>query len=63
MFINGLKEILINDDFIHNIINLKDRLDYDKEVDKVCIIVDRDKQSFKTHQYKQVIDICKESVI
>lgn len=32
---------------------------FDKEYDKVCIIVDRDKQSFKSEQYDYVIEQCK----
>lgn len=32
---------------------------FDKEIDKVCLIVDRDPQSFKEEQYDCVLTICK----
>ena len=33
---------------------------YDKTLDKICLIVDRDKDSFVSGQYKYVVDKCKE---
>ncbi|MEN4981609.1 RloB family protein [Acinetobacter modestus] len=34
---------------------------YEKDFDKVCILIDRDKQSFKEEQYDDVIKICEEN--
>ncbi len=31
---------------------------YDSKYDRVCLIVDRDKQSFKSEQYDYVLDVC-----
>ncbi|MGL6106689.1 RloB family protein [Romboutsia sp.] len=64
-FIEGVNIILIEDAeleyFIQEIKSLKSSLDYDNEIDEVCIIIDRDKGSFKTVQYDEVISICKEN--
>lgn len=35
--------------------------DYDKEFDKICIILDRDKQSFKAFQYEEVLNIAEKN--
>lgn len=32
---------------------------FDREIDKICIIVDRDKQSFKSEQYDYVLEQCR----
>ncbi len=34
---------------------------YDKEIDEICIIVDRDKHSFTSSQYKNSLDKCKQN--
>lgn len=34
-------------------------LNYDGDVDKLCFIVDRDRESFKAEQYMDVVDKCK----
>lgn len=38
---------------------------FDSEIDKICLVVDRDKNSFvvneKINQYKYVVDVCKEN--
>lgn len=66
-FIDGLKIILIEEPdleyFIEDIKDIKEslNLDYDKVTDEVCIIIDRDKGSFKKHQYDEVIKICMEN--
>lgn len=31
---------------------------YNSKVDKVCIIIDRDPQNFKTHQYNKLVEVC-----
>lgn len=61
-------EIIIN--FLSKIFNLTDtvisindyiqnqNVVYDPEYDKVCLIVDRDKQSFKDEQYDYVLNTC-----
>lgn len=33
---------------------------YDSEIDKICLIVDRDKDSFSNSQYQYVLKICKD---
>lgn len=35
------------------------RITYEEGFDKICLIVDRDKQSFKTEQFQYVVDTCK----
>lgn len=47
--------------FIEELKVLKSSLDYDNELDEVCIIIDRDKGSFKQSQYDEVISICNEN--
>lgn len=37
------------------------KITYDKDFDKICIIVDRDRQSFKSTQYDQVVCACIEN--
>lgn len=41
--------------------NLKEKLEYEEDIDKICIIIDRDKGSFKEFQYDKVLEICKEN--
>lgn len=36
----------------------KQPITYDSSFDSVCIIVDRDQQSFKEHQYDKVVNMC-----
>lgn len=55
--LNGLK--MDSEHLINELSRLKQRLDYDKSIDKVCIIIDRDKGSFKKKQYDRVVQICK----
>lgn len=60
-FIDTVRGLIIDVDIdvlIEDIRNLKQSLDYDNELDEVCIIIDRDKGSFKTSQYEQVVKIC-----
>ncbi|TFE23996.1 RloB family protein [Cohnella luojiensis] len=47
--------------FIDKLKTLKDLLDFDENYDSVCIIIDRDQQSFKEGQYDEVIKICHEN--
>ena len=47
--------------FIEQLERLKDILDYEEGYDNVCIIIDRDKQSFKEDQYDAVLNICREN--
>lgn len=43
-------------------ISLKEnKFTYDKEIDKVCFIIDRDPQNFKENQYSEFINKCIES--
>jgi len=49
------------DDFIEQLKTLKDLLDFEVGYDTVCIIIDRDQQSFKDHQYDEVLRICQEN--
>lgn len=35
-----------------------DKFIYDKDIDKVCFVVDRDKQNFKSEQYDEFIEKC-----
>lgn len=64
-FIEGVNLILFEETelefFIEELKLLKISLDYDKEIDEVCIIIDRDKGSFKEKQYDEVISICNEN--
>ena len=46
---------------IDDIIALKERLEYDDQIDEVCVIIDRDKGSFKKFQYDEVVKICKKN--
>lgn len=46
---------------IDDIIALKERLEYDHQIDEVCVIIDRDKGSFKKFQYDEVVKICKQN--
>ncbi|WP_176542455.1 RloB family protein [Bacillus wiedmannii] len=45
-------------EFIEQLGTLKDLLDYEEDYDTVCIIIDRDRQSFKGDQYDEVLTIC-----
>lgn len=56
----GIKSLQLTD-FIHSLEGLKGLLDYDKEIDTVCIIIDRDWQSFKEDQYETVLQICNDN--
>lgn len=62
-FINSINNISFENETIHDlnseIDNLKKRLDYESDIDEICIIIDRDKNSFKEFQYDIVLDICK----
>lgn len=65
-FINFIEDLIIDEDIDINILiqdikNLKQSLDYDDEIDEVCIIIDRDKASFKKEQYEEVVAICEEN--
>ncbi len=44
---------------LQEIIN-DNNLTYDKNLDSICIVVDRDKDSFTKEQYQDVLDKCKE---
>lgn len=65
-FINAVNNIILDseqniDILIDDIKALKERLEYDHQIDEVCIIIDRDKGSFKQSQYNEVVTICKEN--
>lgn len=63
-FIEAIRDLIIDIDIdvlIEDIRNLKQRLDYDNEIDEVCIIIDRDKGSFKKKQYEEVVKICNDN--
>lgn len=45
-------------DLMENIKNFNIGLEYDKDFDTVCIIIDRDRGSFTKIQYDEVINIC-----
>ncbi len=62
-------EKLYNDIFIEfTFINIQEfyqymqipSITYSKDYDTICLIIDRDKQSFKSTQYDKVLDICKQ---
>lgn len=61
-FIYELNQLLNKNDsinyFIQSINNFKEILDFDEDFDVVCIIIDRDKNSFTDSQYDKVIEIC-----
>lgn len=61
-FLNSIREISFSNevdlDLYDEIENLKMRLNYEAGLDDICIIIDRDKGSFKEVQYDEVIDIC-----
>ncbi|WP_409252824.1 RloB family protein [Bacillus sp. SCS-153A] len=49
------------EDFINQLSDLRDLLEFEKEYDTVCIILDRDKHSFKEWQYDEVLEICSQN--
>lgn len=49
------------DELIDNIKSFSDDLEYEKDFDIVCIIIDRDRHSFTEIQYDQVINICRDN--
>lgn len=62
LFICKLNDLLIDapssEEFIEHIKNFSNDLDYEKDFDTVCIIIDRDRHSFTEAQYDSVLDIC-----
>ena len=59
--LNILKENTQLDYISDNIVDIIKSLSitYDSEIDKICLIVDRDKDSFSNSQYHYVLKICK----
>lgn len=57
-----LKELVLAVDFdetIDKIVNAKD-ITYDPDYDKICFIIDRDRESFTLEQYEKVKAICQQ---
>jgi hypothetical protein len=50
-------------DFINNFENYicEQQITYDSDIDRVCIIIDRDQQSFNEQQYDSVVQTCNEN--
>lgn len=45
---------------IEKVLDAERCLTYDREVDKICLIIDRDHKSFNSHQYDEVLQQCRE---
>lgn len=60
MNVLSIKNVLTIENIPDNIARIIEDLSmtYDKEIDHICVIVDRDRNSFVTEQYKSVIDSC-----
>lgn len=58
---NSLEENPPLDEFINNLKNFSVSMEYEKDFDSICIIIDRDRESFTEKQYDLVLDICKEN--
>ncbi len=55
LILDNSKESILHIYALESIITLQS---YEKDFDKVCILIDRDKQSFKENQYDDVLKIC-----
>lgn len=58
-----VKQKLSISDFINSFENYicDQQMTYDSEIDRVCIIIDRDRQSFSEQQYDSVVQTCNEN--
>ena len=56
-----LNDNLSNEELMQNIKDFNHDLEYEKDFDIVCIIIDRDRKSFTEQQYDEVLKICNEN--
>lgn len=57
-FLNEVKEMTFISDNIIRYIELQQNITYSKEIDVICLVVDRDRDSFTEEQYCYVVNEC-----